>query len=342
MASEQWGGAEKTCVDLANELSLNHKVTALLLRKTEYKHRFNDRVSVVETRSQPTRNNPFLVRELFHIINDLQPDIVHTHGAKAALLIYRLGFFLRVNHLATKHNARKGRVFNKLPYVSVVSEQARNSVLPNTDKMIRVIHNGISPKEIHTKLRSNVFSIAAIGRLDRIKGFDILLEQLQELTFPYHLTIAGEGPEKRRLQKMIVDLNLDENVSMVGFYEKIPELMGRSHVIVLSSHSEGFPQVMVEALFYGNVFLSTPVGGVVEVLPELFLVNHESIAKKLKHVYENYDDYREQYNRLKNSISANFELSTVTSQYQALYKDIIEKSENDKGKRHRCPAKKMA
>nr|MDJ0624263.1 glycosyltransferase [Desulfocapsaceae bacterium] len=206
----------------------------------------------------------------------------------------------------------------------------------------RVIHNGISPKEIHTKLRSNVFSIAAIGRLDRIKGFDILLEQLQELTFPYHLTIAGEGPEKRRLQQMFVDLNLDENVSMVGFYEKIPELMGRSHVIVLSSHSEGFPQVMVEALFYGNVFLSTPVGGVVEVLPELFLVNHESIAKKLKHVYENYDDYREQYNRLKNSISANFELSTVTSQYQALYKDIIEKSENDKGKRHRCPAKKMA
>lgn len=326
MASEQWGGAEKTCVELANELSENHQVSALLLRNTLYKNRYQNKVAIFETKSHPTRNNPFLMRELFHIISNLQPDIIHTHGAKAALLIHRLSYITKINHLATKHNARKGRIFNKLPYVSVVSKQAHKSVSPKPDRLIRVIHNGISPMEVDPDPRNDIFEIAAIGRLDRVKGFDLLLKALRKLTFPYHLTIAGEGPEKKRLQQLIVDLDLGEKVSMVGFCENVPELMGRSHAVVISSHSEGFPQVMVEALFYGNVLLSTAVGGIVEVLPEMFLTNHEHYAKKLEHVYKNYDDYHERFNQLRVSRSVDFELSTIVEQYEELYQEIMLRS----------------
>lgn len=322
MASEQWGGAEKTCVDLANELSRRHTVTALLLRRTVYKHRFHDRVRLVETRSHPTRNNPFLLRELVRIIKDLQPDIIHTHGAKAALLIHRLSFFLRINHLATKHNGRKGRIFNKLMHVSVVSEQARGSVVMSPGKLIRVIHNGIVPGRRTTRLRNNVFGIAAIGRLDKIKGFDILLKQIQNFHFPFHLTIAGEGPEKDSLQQLISDLELTENVSLIGFSEDIPELMGNNHAVVISSHSEGFPQVMVESLFYGNVLVSTPFGGALEVLPEMFLAEQARLGEKLEHVNKNYEYYREWFRRLSASKRSEFELPAIAAQYQALYREI--------------------
>lgn len=326
MASEQWGGAERTCVDLANELSKRYKVTALLLRNTVYKHRFHNRVRLIETRSHPTRNNPFLLRELFNIINDMQPDIIHTHGAKAALLMHHLSFFQRINHLATKHNGRKGRIFNKLKYVSVVSEQARASVTTNPGKLLRVIHNGIVPGRRTTNLRKNVFGIVAIGRLDKIKGFDILLKQVQDLAFPFHLSIAGEGPEKRSLQQLICDLDLTEKVSMIGFSEDIPQLMGNNHIVVISSHSEGFPLVMVESLFYGNVLISTPVGGAIEVLPEMFLVEQASLHEKLEHVHENYEVYRERFRRLSASKRSEFELHAIAAQYQALYREIMVRS----------------
>lgn len=327
MASEGWGGAEKATVDLANELSKHHTVTALLLRGTIYKKRFHDRVRLVETRSHPTRNNPFLMLELLRIIKDLQPDIIHTHGAKAALLINRLSYFQRINHLATKHNGRKGRIFNKLNYVSAVSEEARRSVAMNPEKLIRVIHNGIVPGRKTTNLSSDIFRIAAIGRLDKIKGFELLLKQVQLLSFPFHLTIAGEGPEKKSLQQLILDLELCEKVSLVGFSEDIPEMMGSSHVVVLSSHSEGFPQVMVESLFYGNLLISTPVGGVVEVLPEMFLAEQSKLGDKLAHVHENYEEYRERFRRLSAAKRSEFELSAIAAHYQALYREILAKAD---------------
>ena len=330
MASEEWGGAEKTFVDLANELSKKHRVTALLLKKTVYHNRFHRRVRVIETTSHSTRNNPLLIYEIFRIIRTLQPDLIHTHGGKAAQLIHRLSFFLKNNHLATKHNGRKGRIFNKLPYVSVVSRQARDSLSPRIGRQVRVIHNGIVPEECAGDLRNDLFGITAIGRLDHLKGFAILLSELKKVSFPYHLTIAGEGPEKKRLWQRAKDLGLAENVSMIGFCEHVPELMRRNHVIVISSHSEGFPQVMVEALFYGNVLISTPVGGVVEVLPEMFLAKHANLGEKLEHVHNNYEGYQEHFKLLRQRRAAEFDISVIAAQYKAFYDEIVASSLREK------------
>lgn len=323
MASAQWGGAEKTFVDLSNELSKKHIITALLLRKTNYRQRFHKNVRVIETTSHPTRNNPLLLYEMYKVIRQQRPDLVHTHGAKAALLIHRLSSFLKINHLATKHNARTGRIFNRLPFVSTVSQEAHDSVSANDCRQIRVIPNGVNPQAIEAHLRKDIFGIAAIGRLDRIKGFDILLEQLKNISFPYHLTIAGEGPEKKRLSAKIMELQLEQNVSMIGFCEHVPELIRKSHAVVIASHSEGFPQVMVEALFYGNVLISTKVGGAVELLPQMFLTDQRNLGAKLEHLYENYEEYRNNFNLLHQRRAKEYTLPVITAQYEAYYEAIM-------------------
>ena len=71
--------------------------------------------------------------------------------------------------------------------------------------------------------------------------------------------------------------------------------MKNSDMVVMSSHSEGFSIVMVEALFYANLFVSTKVSGSTEVLDERFLFDGFKIAGKLNDIYMNYTSYQENY-----------------------------------------------
>lgn len=323
MASEKWGGAEKVFVDLSNELSSKHSVIALILRNTEYKDRFSSQVQVIELKSHPTRNNPLLFLEIYRILKSCKVDVVHTHAAKAAILVRRVSALFSINHLATKHNSRRGKIFDYLPFVSMVSQDGFWSVSPKRKQISRVIHNGIRPKRRKGTLENGNFRIAAIGRLDKIKGFDILIDQLSEVNIPYHLTIAGTGKERQALQKKIDTLGLQDKVALAGFKRDVAGLMASSHLLVISSHSEGFPQVMVEALFYGNVLISTPVGGVPEVLPPLFLAEQQSLGIKIRDVYHNYAVHKQQFEELKSRKADQFTMAKIARQYELFYQEII-------------------
>jgi len=325
MASEKWGGAEKVFVDLSNELSHKHSVIALLLRDTEYKGRLSGRVEIVELQSHPTTHNPLLLYELYKVVKKHKPDIVHTHAVKASSLLRKVGYFRDFHHVGTKHNARKGRIFNKLKWVSAVSKESAESIINDADSTIKVIHNGILPEKAGNRkiLDDTVFRIAAIGRLDKIKGFDVLIKELKSLDFPFRLTIAGEGPEKKILDRIIAERNMQDRVELGGFCDNIPELMRSSHMVVISSHSEGFPQVMVESLFYANVLISTPVGGVKEILPSFFLASQSGIAEKIRDVYRDYQEYKKRFSGLKKKRSNEFHLTRIGQKYVEYYQEIV-------------------
>ncbi|BDD88672.1 glycosyltransferase [Desulfofustis limnaeus] len=323
MASQRWGGAEKVFVELANELARNHEVIALLLRQTEYRERFADPVKVVELRAHPTSHNPLLVRELVCALRQLRPDIVHTHAAKAALLIRRASLFCPVRHLATKHNARKGRIFNRLPWVTTVSEEACRSVLVRPGATVRVINNGLQPVPVPALPRSGPFSMISVGRLDAIKGFAELIEQVARLPFAYRLSIIGTGPEEERLRGVIHRLAMQDRVFLEGFKDDVPVRMHQADLVVISSHSEGFPKVMVEALFYAKVLISTPVGGVVEVLPPELLAEQHRLAEKIEQVHRDYPDCLARFAALRRERAQDFLLAAIVGKYEAVYREML-------------------
>jgi glycosyltransferase involved in cell wall biosynthesis len=96
--------------------------------------------------------------------------------------------------------------------------------------------------------------IVAVGRLDRQKGFDLLLEAFARMAAdaPHAtLTIFGEGPERPALQERIDTLGLESKVRMPGISELPGAWLAAGDVFVLSSRYEGFPNVLVEALAGG-------------------------------------------------------------------------------------------
>jgi glycosyltransferase involved in cell wall biosynthesis len=323
MASQEWGGAESVFVDLANELAKSHPVTALLLRGTEYIGRFSSDVRLVTLRSNPTRYNPFLLMEIFTRLRAIKPDIIHTHAVKGTELVNSANRFLRIPHVGTKHNVRKGRIFNKLPWVTAVSETSRKTIHALPSSKVKVIYNGLTPSYPPETRKDRVFTILAIGRLDKIKGFDILIGQLNTLPFDFKLLIAGEGPEKANLEQTIKSAGLEKKVFLLGFREDIPLLMKSSHGVVIPSHSEGFSKVLAESMFYADAVLSTPVGIAVDVLPAMFLAEQNQLSEKITQLYQNYEQFTLEFRHISENRRNEFLLSGIAEKYYHFYLEIL-------------------
>ncbi len=325
IASDGYGGAEKVFIELSNGLAERHTVIALVLRCFPIAHRdrFSENVHIVELRSHPTVNNPFLHYELFKMLQSIQPDLVHTHASKATVLVNRVNTFNRVPHLGTKHNDRKGRVFNKLRWVSTVSEEARRSIYPRSDAYVEVIYNGVEKEPVALREKPETFTLLGVGRLDAIKGFDYLLRALAPLPFDYKLIIVGEGPEHGNLTRLIIELGIEDKVELAGFREDIPQMMRDAHMVVISSHREGGPKVMVESLCYASVLVSTPVGAVPEVIPAKFQASLDALGDKISEVYQDYPSYVLEFSKVREQKKSVFLLEDMVKHYEKVFYTLL-------------------
>ncbi|MHA6266510.1 glycosyltransferase family 4 protein [Aliiroseovarius sp. CAU 1755] len=101
---------------------------------------------------------------------------------------------------------------------------------------------------------ANGLRLAAVGRLDQQKGFDLLLKAMPAVrdTYPkVRLTIQGEGPERPRLEALRDKLGLAEIVSLPGASPAPGAWLQTADILVVPSRFEGFPNVIAEAAVSG-------------------------------------------------------------------------------------------
>lgn len=104
--------------------------------------------------------------------------------------------------------------------------------------------------------------IVAVGRLDRAKGFDVLIESFANLKdFDCDLVILGEGELRAELEAQAERLGLSDRVHLPGFMKNPHSVMAHAQLFVLSSRWEGLPIVLLEALSLGVPVVSTRCPG---------------------------------------------------------------------------------
>lgn len=135
-----------------------------------------------------------------------------------------------------------------------------------------VIPNGIVLTESHRESRANLlFTWISVGRLDYVKGFDVLLAAwkivLQSRPDAV-LWVVGDGGLKGELEQTIESLGLRGSVRMLGFRDDVGELLAAADAFVLASRSEGLPNVVMEAMAQGKPVVSTAVGGIPELVSD--------------------------------------------------------------------------
>ena len=111
--------------------------------------------------------------------------------------------------------------------------------------------------------------IVSVGALIERKGHSIVVEALSDIPGAT-LLIAGEGPDRPKLEKQIARLRLGDRVRLLGSvpHDALPALMAAADVMALASASEGLANVWVEALACGTPIVITDVGGAREVVTE--------------------------------------------------------------------------
>ena len=120
------------------------------------------------------------------------------------------------------------------------------------------------------KYKSNrKYNIIAVGRLERCKNFNILIESVKDILQEkdMRLIIIGDGEERKNLQEMIDKYKLNNYIKLTGFLDNPYPYMKKSNILVLPSSIEGFGNVLVEGMACGCQLISTvDSGGPKEIL----------------------------------------------------------------------------
>lgn len=166
------------------------------------------------------------------------------------------------------------------------------------------------------------FSIVAVGRLDKIKGFDLLIRAVSELKFDFELKIYGQGGERQNLQNLIDSLKLQDRVRLCGFCDDVAAALAASHLHVISSRKEGFPVILIEGIFYSPVLISTRAGGISEILSEEFLYEAADLGVKIDEIYRTYGKsvraFAQKHTGLKQTLTLQNYISSLKNYYEEL------------------------
>jgi glycosyltransferase involved in cell wall biosynthesis len=225
----------------------------------------------------------------------LGPDVVHTHSGiwyKASLAARRAGvrWVLHTDHGRESPDPVGSRIVDHLAsrrtdVVAAVSsrlaEQLKATVVADPSR-VRLVINGVNTAlhcpGIHQNLRdalaipAGTIVVGSIGRLEPIKGYDILVETWNELRSRLSpsqqavLVIVGDGTERSRLERRVHDLGLGDSVRFLGWRSDVERLHATFDVFALTSRSEGTSVSLLEAMSARICPVVTNVGGNAAVL----------------------------------------------------------------------------
>ena len=109
--------------------------------------------------------------------------------------------------------------------------------------------------------------VLAVGRLSPEKGMDTLVAAFARTTrTDARLTIAGDGPERGRLERLAADLGVAERITFLGQVADVRPLYREARLLAVPSRTEAFGMVLVEALAHGLPVVATACSGPVEIL----------------------------------------------------------------------------
>lgn len=272
-----------------------------------------------------SRHDPRLLWTLGRALRAGQFDIIHAQANKAAALVNTLRPFCSGRRVATLHNIKRQlSVFQHFEKLITVSKQLAQPFAANK---VTVIYNGIEPPETTLPASNNQTQITllAVGRLVKAKGFDVLIKAVADL--PVTLWIAGDGPDKTKLQTLIDNHATTANIQLLGARQDIFQLMQQADALIIASRREGFSYVLNEALLTHCRVLATDVPVANEVLPDKLIVptgDPLAICQRLQTLLADLDGWSALMQKPYVFARQQMTLTSMTEQTLAVYQKLLE------------------
>ena len=115
--------------------------------------------------------------------------------------------------------------------------------------------------------------VVGVGRLVTGKGFDVLMHAFHRAVQAHpdwRLVIVGEGPERQRLERLAQELGMTDQMTITGWIAEPGDMLRTADIFVLSSHYEGFPNALLEAMACAVPVIATSCAGASEIITDDF------------------------------------------------------------------------
>lgn len=228
-----------------------------------------------------------------NVLKELQPNVLHGHGAKGGVYARALGSLIRVGrsrvarfyspHGGSLHfdpESRKGRLYfrierllerttDEIIFVSEFERALYERKIGTPQCGWSVNFNGLTEQEFeHVTPDAGAADFLYLGEMRMLKGPDLFLGALARLrdeeSADRRAVMVGDGPDRDHIAAMISDLGLAETVSLrPSMPARAAFRLGR--IFVMPSRAEAMPYVVLEALAAGKPVIATDVGGIPEI-----------------------------------------------------------------------------
>jgi glycosyltransferase involved in cell wall biosynthesis len=163
------------------------------------------------------------------------------------------------NFLGAGRELLRWRLYPRAAFLTALNPEVLRHFSPMVGEQGCVIPNPVRPPDDAITPEMRDTTITAMGRLSYEKGFDLLLYAFASVAArhpAWRLRIYGEGPLRSELEELARRLELSERVSFPGFTNRPAAAMRQSDLFVLPSRSEGFGNVLTEAMACGLAVVS--------------------------------------------------------------------------------------
>lgn len=200
-----------------------------------------------------------------------------------------------IKKIATEHNYHNNdkKYINKVlksikgfEYLVLVSKELEKFYSPLVKPTKCLYISNVIDKMSSKPLGNNKYNLISVGRLSPEKGFDdliLIMEKLVKINKKYHLDLIGDGPELNSLKTLITEKKLDKNIKLHGFLnqDEINEIMLNNSLYVMTSHTESFGIVLIEAMSHSLPCVSfTSARGACEIIKQKnLLIENRDLSK---------------------------------------------------------------
>ena len=349
------GGAERLVVDLATRLPQDQYAVTVVCLKSSPTPIWREELAAAGVElvqlNKKIKLDPTCVWRLATWLKRNRPDILHTHlfgGDFYGRLAGRLAGIAHI--ISTEHNLNfsEGWLRRRLKaWTAPLTERVvavSQTVLEYAQKYEgvakeqgQVIYNGVPLEKFinhqigdsSTDKKGQPIIVGSLGRLSQQKNWPALIAAAQYLPDNVVINIAGIGPDKQRLQKMIDSLGLTKQVKLIGWQSNTAEFLKKLNIFVLPSFGEGLPVCLLEAGASGLPVIASNIPSNQEIIIDqkngLLFDPHNSkeLADKIILLTSQPQLAEELASRLGQLVEEKFSFAGMLENYQQLYRQLV-------------------